>query len=733
MTGEALPHLDLPRESVRPYRRRGVPIEQPPLPRRAQGTHGRELIEQLEAVLTARPETIEAPPALGANAVLDLVPGLTADPAQLARGTAAYVDTGDHSAIVYFPTSDAKKFRQKLTQYSDPAKNGKTGSPRNNKLVAPIEQIRQPTLADLAEPWDLESALDTDAAIWIELWTPGGTLGEPHLRAAIESAVEAFVARHGGHDPVLRFEASEHDIYLAGLSGDGVRLIPGELPAVTSLREPSQARLERMAHELVGDVIDDDKIGAPPPDAFSVAVLDTGIAEDHPLLRPTLVAPGVSVVPGITSAQDGHPEGHGTGMAGTAAYHELAAQIAGGRVSARSRIANVRLWSDEPSIFWASRTEDAVAEAEAMPGQVVVHMLCLSSGSRPRQSRTSWSFAVDWLAYNDGAGRLICVAAGNVAADRDPQAYPATNQAAEIHDPAQAVNALTAGGYTELDALDPTRPGRSGLTPAARAGELSPHTTTGVSAGPIKPDLLMEAGNACPDGTLPNVGIEELSVLTTSSRHATGRILESYDGTSIATAALAGLASDVAAANRTRRPETIRALIVNSARWPARLRSQFPNRTERIRCAGYGVPNRNIALASASNRATLIHEGTMAPYSVEGKLDGMHLIGCQRPTTNSWRSARRRSRWQRRCPTSSNRTKPGSHGTRVRGSSGICRGSPNQGPTSWPASMPGTGIRPHRRTPWATGPGRSAHKLDDVAAFRAIVSSPRLLLSPRIG
>jgi hypothetical protein len=562
------------------------------------------LIGQLDAVLTARPDTPEAPLLPGANAVLELARGLLADPAQLSKGTAAYVDAGEHSAVVYFAAGDARAFRQKLTQYTDPEKNGKKGSPRNNKLVAPIEQIRQPTLADLAEPWDLESVLETDAAIWIEMWAPGGTLGDPHLRAAIESAVDEFVERYGVRDSVLGFVAAEHDIYLVALSSDGVRLIPDALPAVTSVREPSQARLERMSHELVGNLIEADKIGPPPPGAFSVAVLDTGMAEDHPLLAPTLVAPGVSVVPGITSAQDGHPEGHGTGMAGSAAYHELAAQIVGGSVSARSRIANVRLWSDDPSVFWASRTEDAVAEAEAMPGQVAVHLLCLSSGTRPRQSRTSWSFAVDRLAYNDGTGRLICVAAGNVSPDRDPQAYPATNLAAEIHDPAQAVNALTAGGYTDLDALDLTRPGRAGLAPAARAGGLSPHTTTGVVGGPIKPDLLMEAGNACPDGTLPNVGIEELSVLTTSSRHATGRILESYDGTSIATAALAGLASDVAAANRTRRPETIRALIVNSARWPARLRSQLPNKAERIRCAGYGVPNRNAALASASNRAT---------------------------------------------------------------------------------------------------------------------------------
>jgi hypothetical protein len=592
------------------------------MPERAPAEHSRALLEQLDAVLAP---TSSAPVALGASAAIDLAPGVVPDPVQLAKAAAAYVDAGEHAAVVYFPDAEAKTLRGKLRQYGDPARNVKSGAPKNNKLVAPIEQIRRPTLTDLAEPWNLESELQSGVdAIWVELWTPGGRFGKPELRKSIQSAVETFVRRDRGNGDVARYEAAEHDIYLAELSPSAIRLIPVEVPAVTGIHEPSQARLERVAQALVGQVIAEDAIQPPPETAPTVAVLDTGIAEDHPLLERTLIAPGVSVVPGITSAQDGYPQGHGTGMAGAAAYRELAADIArGGPVSARCRIANVRLWSNDPAAFWASRTEDAVAEAEAMPGEVVAHLLCLSSGRRPLIPRTSWSFAVDRLAYNEGAGRLIGVGAGNVPPEADPRAYPATNQAAELHDPAQAMNALTVGGYTDLDALGA---GRAGLVPVAAAGQLSPHTTTGTLNAPIKPDVLMEAGNACPDGTLANTGIEELSVLTTSSRHATGRLLESYDGTSIATAALAGLASDVAAANTSRRAETVRALIINSARWPARLRSQLPGRNERLRCAGYGVPSRERSLASTSTRATLIHEGQMAPYSAAGKLDALHLL-----------------------------------------------------------------------------------------------------------
>lgn len=625
MSDQPLPHLNLPREPARPYRRRKQRFQPRPLPQRAPATHSQTLLGQLDVALAAAAAAEDATPALGASAAIDLAAGVTPDAVQLSKGAAAYVDAGERSAVVYFPDSEAKTLRRKLDQYGDPTKIVASGAPRNNKLVAPIEQIRRPTLADLATPWDLDAELQAATGrVWVELWTPGGRLGKAELRRSIQSEVESYSRRCGSQRAVERYEAAEHDIYLAELSADGIRGLPSAIPAVTSIHEPSQARLERVAQDVVGQLIADDAVASPPDGAPTIAVLDTGVAEDHPLLALTLVAPGVSVVPGVTSAQDGYPQGHGTGMAGAAAYRELAAAIAGGGpVVPRCSIANVRLWNNDPAAFWANRTEEAVAEAEAMPTTVTAHLLCLSSGRRPLTPRTSWSFAVDRLAYNNGAGRLICVAAGNVGAEPDPTAYPSTNQAAELHDPAQAINALTVGGYTSLDAL---WPGRAGLAPVAEAGELSPHTTTGTLNAPIKPELLMEAGNACPDGTIANSGVEELSVLTTSARHASGRVLESDHGTSVATAALAGLAADVSAENPGRRPETIRALIVNSARWPVALKSQLPARAERIRCAGYGVPTRQVALASSPQRATMIHEGRMAPYSKEGKLDALHLL-----------------------------------------------------------------------------------------------------------
>ncbi len=71
--------------------------------------------------------------------------------------------------------------------------------------------------------------------------------------------------------------------------------------------------------------------------------------------------------------------------------------------------------------------------------------------------------------------------------------------AAFLHDPVQPVNALTVGGITHRDAL--TTAGT--MKPVARAGQLSPYASTNASSTlPIKPEIVLEGGNACPDGSL---------------------------------------------------------------------------------------------------------------------------------------------------------------------------------------------------------------------------------------
>ena len=71
---------------------------------------------------------------------------------------------------------------------------------------------------------------------------------------------------------------------------------------------------------------------------------------------------------------------------------------------------------------------------------------------------------------------MLVVSTGNV---RDANAwanYPDSNVTDEIHDPAQAWNALTVGAYTNLVRI--TETDAIGYKPVAPAGGLSPFSTT---------------------------------------------------------------------------------------------------------------------------------------------------------------------------------------------------------------------------------------------------------------
>ena len=315
-------------------------MEPQPLPERDRVEHGSTLLAELQSALGPSAVTADEPPAVGANAALDLAsPGLV-DTVQLSKGAAAYVDSAEASAVLFFEDPSARTFRRKLERYADPEQVTARGQPRSNALVAPIERIRRPTLVDLAEAWDVEAALATgEARVWIELWTPGGRLGKPDLGEKIAAAMADFADREAPDEQLQRFEAAEHDIWLVHLTPAAIRQLPRALPPVTSIHPPSQARLERRAREAVGTAIAEERIDPPASRAACIAILDSGVAEDHPLLREALVAPGVSVVPGVTSAQDAYPGGHGTGVAGVAAYRALAQDlVGGGRVRPASRL-----------------------------------------------------------------------------------------------------------------------------------------------------------------------------------------------------------------------------------------------------------------------------------------------------------------------------------------------------------------------------------------------------------
>lgn len=268
-------------------------------------------------------------------------------------------------------------------------------------------------------------------------------------------------------------------------------------------------------------------------------------------------------------------------------------------------------------------------------------MAITARDNRDRGRPSAWSAAVDSLASDvDGYGanpRLLVVSAGNI---KDPNAWsesPASNETDGIHDPAQAWNALTVGACTDLVQISESD--ASAYAPIAPMGGLSPFSTTSLTwqpQWPLKPDIVLEGGNAAKD-SLSAVWMPSLSLLTTHFRPA-DRLLTTANATSAASALGSRMAAQVMAVYPDLWPETVRALIVHSAEWTDAMKVAFlpasgdPSKQDYLRLlrrCGFGVPELDRALWSVSNSLTMVVEENLHPFKREGSKDptlrDMHL------------------------------------------------------------------------------------------------------------
>ena len=592
----------------------------PEPPARDRDRHAAALLAQLDAVANRPqgPAPLADATGISVTATGERLTDVLTSLRDLRTGVVV-LDAADDRAVLRVP-KDLANLRRKIEQYA--SELTPKGNPRNQPLVARLETIAPTTLADLSGGELTEDAINPDAVYWTELWIPS----EPELPMAVRDRAAAAVrelSRLAGNDrePDV-FRGPDRDVYLVRLPGAVLRQVPALVPDVAEIHRAARSTLIEAA-ELAderGELVD---VRPPPDDAPAVAVHDTGVAADHPYLGPLLLGAG-SAVP---AAGPEDRDGHGTKMAGIAAYRDLAPTRADGGAVADAWLVSVRLLEtdaerhggdEDRGVLWSARTALAIGEAEALaPGRALVHNMSIGATAASPGRRTAWSVAVDELAWNHGDGRLIVVAAGNTGPISDPADYPAVNLGTPHDDPAQAVNALTVGAWTALAEHGPDDRRLGAGPPLARSGQLSPYSAT-APGGPGgrwegKPEIVFEGGNTAPTGGLSGPGASGLSLLTTIRPGGPrGALLGRAWATSAAAAGASNALARVVAAHPALRPATARGLLVHTARWPAAARAQLTDPRDLLRSFGYGVPDPARASA-ASNRPVLLHEGELVP------------------------------------------------------------------------------------------------------------------------
>lgn len=620
------------------------------LPLRDRMAHGARLQAELDRALReARAAAVRGPRKSGIYLEFESEPGFDLKLKSLDSAAAGGIELvavrdltnerGDvRAATVFVPDGRTGHFTRILGEYLDTSRESPGGKPLHQPLVDGIAAIRRAALrafwTDVEEAWPAPG----ERIAW-EVWLRGDDTAVERFNAFADQ-VGIAVSRHP-------LEFPDRRVVLAVATTEQLSSSVDVLDALAEVRRAKDTAGEFLAltveeqrewaDDLAGRVV------PPSPDTPAVCLLDTGVFRLHPLLAPAL--PGTSMFACDPDWTVEDHQGHGTMMAGLALYGDLTAVLGGSLpVPLTHGLESVKIlpppgFRPNDRELHGARTLEAAARAElAAPQRRRTYHLAVSApDARDRGKPSSWSAAVDELASGalDEERRLFVVAAGNT----DPATrhfYPDANVTDGIHDPGQAWNALTVGAFTERTLIKD--PSFRGWRPVAPPGDLSPCSTTSVlwSPGwPVKPDVVLEGGNQAVEGSAgPAFDVDDLRLLTTYWKPP--RPFIDTGDTSAATAQAARLAALIQSQYPQLWPESVRALIVHSARWTDAMQSRFgwmPGRgrhvpPELVRWYGFGVPSLTRALWSAGNALTLVAQASLRPYDREDgkyKTKEMHL------------------------------------------------------------------------------------------------------------
>jgi hypothetical protein len=530
-------------------------------------------------------------------------------------------------ATVYIPREKGSYFLRKVTAYANetvpPRTEGTEPKPKNAKLIESIADVRAAVLESFWQ--DRVGLLPGETPDWIEVWLSSEDLGVIESFEALCRAqqIELGQGRLGFPErTVCLIKATAAQLALLLELSDDI----AEFRAAKEVASFFIEQENRDQGQWVTDLLDRMQIHN--HDEICVLVLDHGVNNGHRLLIPLLADADRHTVEPAWGVND--DQGHGTLMAGTAAYGDILAALQGSEnLLITHGLESAKILPPPPATnpkrLWGYYVAQGISRAEiqAPNRKRVTCMAVTSVDDRDRGRPSSWSGKVDELAsgYDDDTRRLIIVSAGNITDPEEWRGYPETNLTNEVHDPAQAWNALSVGAFTNKTQIrDPTL---AGFVPMADAGNLSPFSTTSLSwparRWPIKPEVLFEGGNVASG---PNNGVFDTDDLKLLSTYWDPQVAQfaPFCATSAAAAQAAWMAAKITAQYPNAWPETIRALIVHTAEWPpAQKRDFLRDRSKAafarlLRICGYGVPDLTRALYCAANSLTLISQAQLQPF-----------------------------------------------------------------------------------------------------------------------
>ncbi len=547
-------------------------------------------------------------------------------------------------AAIFVPFGQLKVLEKKIDEYE--TKDTKNGKPLNQPLIANINSI---SIAAIDALWtDLDNKPAFEDSCWFEFWIRRD--GQDW-----EAQLNAEFTQLGITLPTQKIILPEHIIVVAETS---LNQISSSLDLLNTLSEiriarPCSLGLTELKDSEQEEWLDEalERIQWPSDDAPAVCLLDTGVNRGHSLLEPLLNEDDTQTVFADQDASDDVSRNHGTPMAGLAAYGDLRQlMLSTGTWEQLHRLESVKLIHSshphKPENYGAVTLQAMALPVISAPSRQRVYCLAITApGPNHFGNPSSWSSAVDQAAAGvepgDLGAKIVLISAGNLREHDATYTYPDSNLSGPIEDPAQAWNAITVGAISSVDIIQEVDPEARTSRAVAPQNGLSPTTRTSKEWRAdwlIGPDIVMDGGNM---GRSPHgeyLQFDSLQPLSTAAQFRL-RPFQPMNATSAATALASKVAARVLEKYPNFSPQTIRGLLVHSARWPSQILERENldpfqgGSTEAvenlIRRYGYGVVDEARALASKDNQSTIITERTIQPYKGkwnDPKLNQCHMI-----------------------------------------------------------------------------------------------------------
>ncbi|MGH3569552.1 MAG: S8 family peptidase [Pseudonocardia sp.] len=539
------------------------------------------------------------------------------------RGLFVLEATDDTAMVVFASDPELTRFLSDLDRYSAGPPAGKQSPPflRIFDAITEVRELRPDDVIDNDLREGLLSAPDQIMRLDIECWCPED---EPEARRRFEEVLKA-VARVGvvidrSCRPVVGFSMIRADVPAAVVEqiADTTRV-----RRISRLPRPvlSHVEVNRAGATSLPDVL------APARDAPLLAVIDSGVRSEHPLLRPAVVDMlSFGTLDAITDES-----GHGTMVASLALYGSLEERIrARHPVRAVGRMISIRVLDCDCSFSDDRIWQEDVARALDMAGARGARVVNLSLGDGRHPYRPPGpvpvAAVVDELARQHDM--VVVISSGNLSRDAFPRVaeivteYPrwllgddqptlAPSAAAGLAPPAMAALALTVGAT--VGATGQGVRGHQSVVdriPMGNPGATSPFSRVGPGIErSIKPELVAPGGSYCFDrGGSRIVPSPDTSVVGAGGTQP-DQLLADGAGTSFAAPLVTHAALRVLLRYPTLSANAVRALVLASAT-PVREVFTEGKRSDRAdahrRLAGFGTVDAERAEASSDHRAVLL-------------------------------------------------------------------------------------------------------------------------------